>query len=74
MGTALESDYRTTIEAFRAFTDDCPPHEKWELIDGEIVLNPIPTNRHQIIISNILYELQAFRPCSRGTLGSPLAS
>lgn len=61
MGKALQSDYRTTIEAFRAFIEDRPDDEKWELIDGEIVLNPTATNRHQIIVSNLLYELQAIR-------------
>ena len=48
MREAVQSDYRTTIEAFRAFIDDRPDDEKWELIDGEIVLNPTATNRHQV--------------------------
>ena len=43
MSEALQSDYRTTIEAFHAFIEDRPDDEKWELIDGEIVLNPTPT-------------------------------
>lgn len=61
MSEAEASDYRTTIEAFRAFTDDRPDFEKWELIDGEMVLNPTPTNRHQIIVRNILFELEVAR-------------
>jgi Uma2 family endonuclease len=61
MGKALQSDYRTNIEAFRAFIDDRPDHEKWELIDGEIILNPAPTNRHQLIVGNLLGELYALR-------------
>ena len=58
MGQARQSDFRTTIEAFRAFIDDRPDDEKWELIDGEIVLNPTANNRHQRIARNILYELE----------------
>jgi Uma2 family endonuclease len=61
MPEALHSDYRTTIETFRAFIDDRPGLEKWELIDGEMVLNPTPTNRHQIIVNNILADLDAIR-------------
>jgi Uma2 family endonuclease len=57
----LHSDFRTTVEAFHAFTDDRPDFERWELIDGEMFLNPTPTNRHQIIVSNILVELDASR-------------
>jgi Uma2 family endonuclease len=58
---ASRGDYRTTIEQFHAFVDDRPEWEKWELIDGEIVLNPTANNRHQLVVSNLLYELQAFR-------------
>jgi Uma2 family endonuclease len=61
MPEALHNDYRTTIETFRAFTDDRPGFEKWELIDGEMVLNPTPTNRHQIVVNNILADLDATR-------------
>ena len=60
MSEALQ-DYRITIEAFRAFIDDRPDWEKWELIDGEIVLNPTPNNRHQIVVRNLLFELEAIR-------------
>ena len=61
MGKPLQADYRVKIEEFRDFIDDRPDWEKWELIDGEIVLNPTPTNRHQIIVNNLLGELYAFR-------------
>lgn len=60
---ALQSDYRTTIEAFHAFVDDRPEEEKWELIDGEIVLNPTPTDRHQVIVGRLVHEL--YNACDR---------
>jgi len=63
MGAALQSDYRTTIEAFHAFIDDRPDDEKWELIDGEIVLNPTATNWHQVIVGTLIHELH--KACER---------
>lgn len=66
MTEALQDDYNTTIEAFHAFIDDRPEWEKWELIDGEIVLNPTANNRHQIIVTNLLFELGAVRRSSGG--------
>jgi Uma2 family endonuclease len=57
MPESLQRDYKTTIEAFHAFVDDRPESEKWELIDGEIVLNPTATNRHQVIVGRLIREL-----------------
>jgi Uma2 family endonuclease len=57
MPESLQRDYKTTIEAFHAFVDDRPESEKWELIDGEIVLNPTATNRHQVIVGRLIHEL-----------------
>ncbi len=56
-----QRDYKTTIEAFHAFVEDRPESEKWELIDGEIVLNPTANNRHQLIANNIQFELETTR-------------
>ena len=61
MNKVLQSDFRTTIEAFRAFIEDRPDDEKWELIDGEIVLNPTANNRHQMLVRNLLFELEGLR-------------
>jgi Uma2 family endonuclease len=47
-----------TVEEFYAFTDARPDEEKWELIDGEPVLNASPTPMHQWIISNLLLALR----------------
>ena len=41
-----------TVEDFYAFTDMRPDEEKWELIDGEPILNASPSTLHQWIIEN----------------------
>lgn len=46
-----------TVEEFYAFTDVRPDHEKWELIDGEAVLNASPSELHQRILKNLLVGL-----------------
>jgi Uma2 family endonuclease len=42
-----------TVEEYFAFTDTRPDNEKWELIDGEPVLNASPSNLHQVIAFNL---------------------
>src|SRR5947199_295063 len=46
-----------TVEEFYAFTDARPDEEKWELIDGEAVLNASPSELHQRILKNLLVAL-----------------
>jgi len=46
-----------TVEEYFAFTDTRPDNEKWELIDGEPILNASPSNLHQIILGNLVYLL-----------------
>jgi Uma2 family endonuclease len=46
-----------TIEEFYAFTDTRPDEEKWELIDGEPILNASPFRRHQLIVRNLVFAL-----------------
>jgi Uma2 family endonuclease len=46
-----------TVEDFLAFTDTRPDEEKWELIDGEPVLNATPSRLHQRIVNNVLFLL-----------------
>ena len=48
-----------TVEEFYAFTDARPDEEKWELIDGEPVLNASPSELHQRIIKNLVVSLAA---------------
>jgi Uma2 family endonuclease len=49
-----------TVEEFYAFTDRRPDEEKWELIDGEPVLNAAPSRLHQRIIKNVILGLSKF--------------
>jgi Uma2 family endonuclease len=46
-----------TVEEFYAFTDTRPDEEKWELIDGEPVLNASPSPIHQWIVRNLVFAL-----------------
>ena len=46
-----------TVEEFYAFTDGRPDEEKWELIDGEAVLNAAPGGFHQVILKNLVVAL-----------------
>jgi Uma2 family endonuclease len=46
-----------TVEEFYAFTDARPDEEKWELIDGEPILNASPSELHQRIAKNISFIL-----------------
>jgi Uma2 family endonuclease len=47
-----------TVEEFYAFTDARPDEEKWELIDGEPVLNASPSPMHQWLVGNVLLALR----------------
>ena len=46
-----------TVEEFYAFTDRRPDNEKWELIDGEPILNASPSPIHQWIVKNLTFAL-----------------
>jgi Uma2 family endonuclease len=46
-----------TVEEFYAFTDTRPDEEKWELIDGEPILNASPSPLHQWIVKNLVIAL-----------------
>ena len=46
-----------TFEAFLAFLDERPDGERWELIDGEPVLNASPAQIHQLIAYNLVAAL-----------------
>jgi Uma2 family endonuclease len=56
-----------TVEEYFAFTDTRPDNEKWELIDGEPILNASPSRSHQTIFWNLallIGTIQRQRPQS----------
>ncbi len=58
MAGTLDTDIRPmTVDEFYAFTDTRPDDEKWELIEGEPVLNASPTRYHQRIVGNVFFAL-----------------
>jgi Uma2 family endonuclease len=61
----LAPEQQMTIEEFLAFTDTRPEEERWELIEGVPVLNPSPTDYHQMIVSNIVAHLIAHKRRTR---------
>jgi Uma2 family endonuclease len=54
-----------TIDQFLAFADTRPDDERWELIDGVPVLDPSPTDYHQLIVANLLFALETIRRARR---------
>ncbi len=59
MGVPVVNTAPMTVEEFYAFTDTRPDEEKWELIDGEPILNASPSPPHQRIVKNLVYTLAA---------------
>jgi Uma2 family endonuclease len=57
MGVPTIDTSPMTVEEFYAFTDTRPDEEKWELIDGEPVLNAAPSRLHQRILKNLVFAL-----------------
>jgi hypothetical protein len=55
--TAPWSNRPMTVDEFYAFTDTRPDGEKWELIEGEPVLNASPSRFHQWIARNVIVAL-----------------
>ena len=62
MGVPIINTGPMTIEEFYAFTDRQPDEEKWELIDGEPVLNASPTPLHQWIVRNLVIAIAKREP------------
>ena len=57
MGVPVIDSGPMNVEEFYAFTDLRPDEEKWELIDGEPVLNAAPSRLHQRIVKNLVLAL-----------------
>src|SRR5581483_4616425 len=58
MGVPRISTGPMTVDEFYAFTDTRPDEEKWELIDGEPVLNASPSGLHERILMNLAFGLR----------------
>lgn len=61
MGEPLRQAEGLSFEDSLAFAAEQPDGERWELIDGVVVMNASPTDVHQVIISNLLVALGNFR-------------
>ena len=59
MGVPFRDPGPMKAEDFFAFTDTRPDDEKWELIDGEPVLNASPSYGHQRVVQNLAFTLEA---------------
>ncbi|MGH6818623.1 MAG: Uma2 family endonuclease [Methylovirgula sp.] len=65
MNIVRHDPHPMTAEEFFAFTEMRPEDGKWELIDGEPVLNPSPTRLHQRILGNLLSTLKILERSQR---------
>jgi len=67
MGVPFLDQGPMRVEEYYAFTDTRPDEEKWELIDGEPILNAAPGYLHQKIVRDLLVLLdEAARRSSGG--------
>lgn len=57
MGVPRISTAPQTVDEFYDFTDKQPDEEKWELIEGEFILQASPGPSHQRIVRNITIAL-----------------
>ena len=72
MGVPKISLEPMTVEDFLEFTDGRPDDEKWELIDGQPVMNATSSRLHQIVVANLLvYLAQTLRQRGSGLRAIP---
>ena len=57
MSRLAHSDDKMTVEEFLAFVAARPDEEKWELIEGEPIMNAAPAYLHQRIVRNLILTL-----------------
>jgi Uma2 family endonuclease len=60
MGVPSRNPHPMTAEEFFAFTQTRPDAEKWQLIEGEPVLNASASRLHQRIVGNLFATLKRF--------------
>lgn len=54
MSAALQKPPRMSVAEFIRMIEPYPDEERWELIDGEAVLMSPQTERHQVVVMNLL--------------------
>ena len=63
---AVRQDGKFSVEEYLALIESRPEEERWQLIDGVAMMMPPPTRMHQLIASNLAFELnthfRAHRP------------
>ena len=57
MPAKLAQADQMTVEEFLAFYETRPDGQKWELIEGEAVISPSPSEWHQVIAGNLIRYL-----------------
>jgi hypothetical protein len=50
-----------SFDEFVAFVDTRPDEEKWELLEGHVVMSPSPASPHQRIVVNLAYFFERHR-------------
>jgi len=60
MQEQVQRPQRLTFQEFFAFVQTRPDEERWELFDGEAVLQASANNRHQLIVSNVTTLLTVY--------------
>ena len=60
MALALRRDPGMRVAEYQAWVADLPDEERWELIDGEPVLMAPQSERHQLIVANLVQNLRPF--------------
>jgi Uma2 family endonuclease len=53
----VRQDGKFSVEEFFALIESRPEEERWQLIDGVAMMMPPPTRVHQLIASNLAFEL-----------------
>ena len=54
---AERQDGKFSVEEYFALIESRPEEERWQLIDGVAMMMPPPTRVHQLIASNLAFEL-----------------
>jgi Uma2 family endonuclease len=61
MTTIVVPDHLVTVEEWDAL-EDINPRMRYELVDGNVVLNPRPVSDHQDVIGALTHVLRHYRP------------